>query len=559
MYCDKCGNNIDDGLLFCPYCGSNLQQQIPQNAQQNAQQGTVQNSQQGMPQNAQQVQQNNQQGMPQNVQQAVPRNNQQMQQYQGMSHNPIGEGASKKKMSTGMLVGIICGAVALVGLIVLLIVFLVGGDDDKDKSDKKADKKTEATVEETTTEAETETETVTTEEATTEAEKLNDSVVKEVKEDYLNVLSDHNANIRNYTWQRGYNASVNYPVSIFEMKDSQIESLAFMEAPNSAVADLYMYSYVDDSVKEVLHVKDLDAEVAGGTVFYVATIDDSDEIFIYHSITDEGSDEYFEVYSPGSNGIYGMIDSYECSSWPNEDYTSMVTTYSHNNVEIEKSEFDTFINGKQDSIDTFLMYSEGEDIDSLVSRHDSECYTMDDAISELSEGLDVDTESMFKTTLPITTEINFVFASGAGGWSTDMTIDEDGNFKGVYHDSNMGETGDGYPNGTMYYSSFSGKFKNITKIDDNTYKMEMDYYNTDQTPDTEEIYDDILYIYTNPYGIEGGKVFYLYLPDKPIYELNNEFLSWSLGILGDKSNDVTLGCYAIHNESTGQGFFEYGD
>ena len=38
------------------------------------------------------------------------------------------------------------------------------------------------------------------------------------------------------------------------------------------------------------------------------------------------------------------------------------------------------------------------------------------------------------------------FGSGAGAWSTTLTIHEDGSFFGVYRDSDMGDIGDGYPN-----------------------------------------------------------------------------------------------------------------
>ena len=56
-------------------------------------------------------------------------------------------------------------------------------------------------------------------------------------------------------------------------------------------------------------------------------------------------------------------------------------------------------------------------------------------------------------------EYQFEFCSGAGGWATDFTIDSDGHFSGEYHDSDMGVTGDGYENGTVYISVFDGHLK----------------------------------------------------------------------------------------------------
>ena len=62
--------------------------------------------------------------------------------------------------------------------------------------------------------------------------------------------------------------------------------------------------------------------------------------------------------------------------------------------------------------------------------------------------------------------LNFSFLSGAGGWSTELIIAEDGNFKGVYHDSDMGAGSEEYPNGTQYYCAFQGKFTQPIKKED---------------------------------------------------------------------------------------------
>ncbi len=49
------------------------------------------------------------------------------------------------------------------------------------------------------------------------------------------------------------------------------------------------------------------------------------------------------------------------------------------------------------------------------------------------------------------------YCSGAGAWSSDMEIQADGIFNCDYHDSDMGDTGDNYPDGTVYFASFSGR------------------------------------------------------------------------------------------------------
>ena len=50
---------------------------------------------------------------------------------------------------------------------------------------------------------------------------------------------------------------------------------------------------------------------------------------------------------------------------------------------------------------------------------------------------------------------DYTFASGAGAWATSLELYEDGSFAGDYHDSDMGDSGDGYPNGTISVSILS--------------------------------------------------------------------------------------------------------
>ena len=63
----------------------------------------------------------------------------------------------------------------------------------------------------------------------------------------------------------------------------------------------------------------------------------------------------------------------------------------------------------------------------------------------------------------------FIFSSGAGAWETDLSVDADGNFSGMFHDSEMGDTGEGYPSGSIYFSEFFGRFGQLEKVDDYTY------------------------------------------------------------------------------------------
>lgn len=132
----------------------------------------------------------------------------------------------------------------------------------------------------------------------------------------------------------------------------------------------------------------------------------------------------------------------------------------------------------------------------------------------------------------------FEFCSGAGGWWEEFTIKADGTFSGVFRDSNMGEIGEGYDNGTMYYSSYEGRFTELTKINDYTYQMKLADISYDNPLGMEEISDNILWIYTNSYCLGGTDTFIIYLPGTPISEISEEIYSW-IGGMNDSTTELT--------------------
>lgn len=152
---------------------------------------------------------------------------------------------------------------------------------------------------------------------------------------------------------------------------------------------------------------------------------------------------------------------------------------------------------------------------------------------------------------------SFEFSSGAGAWSTELTVNKDGSFKGLYHDSDAGSTGTGYPNGTVYVSEFSGIFGNLQKVDDYTYKTTIQNITTAKKAGTEELADDMKYVYTTPYGLDDAKTIYIYLKGKPVSSLPEGYKDWGVMILDD--NVKTLPCYGIYNENAENGFYGWTD
>lgn len=147
-------------------------------------------------------------------------------------------------------------------------------------------------------------------------------------------------------------------------------------------------------------------------------------------------------------------------------------------------------------------------------------------------------------------ELDMYFSSGVGGWGTSLKIQGKGTFSGSYHDSDMGDTGDGYPNGTCYVCDFTGSFR-VTDIKDYTITLEMTSLTSKKAAGTTWIEDGVQYVASGAYGLEGGTEFILYTPNTPISQIPEEALSWSY----DLPESGTLDCYALYCPALGTAFF----
>ena len=171
----------------------------------------------------------------------------------------------------------------------------------------------------------------------------------------------------------------------------------------------------------------------------------------------------------------------------------------------------------------------------------------------------VEKDSSGESTLQISelSKYQFVFSSGAGAWQTMLNINEDGTFKGEYSDSDMGDTGEGYPDGIVYSSTFEGKFTAPKKVNDYTYSMSIESINLEKEVGTEEIVDGIKYIYSEPYGLDGAKEIYIYTPQAPLKELPEGFRSWVGYMDLSDVKDEFLPFYGLYNIEAESGFSSY--
>lgn len=143
--------------------------------------------------------------------------------------------------------------------------------------------------------------------------------------------------------------------------------------------------------------------------------------------------------------------------------------------------------------------------------------------------------------LPLT----FLFASGAGGWGTTLTLQPDGSFKGEYEDYNA--------EGPSDFCRFSGQFADITRISEFACTMRLESLQYETEPGKKLSGN---YVSSEAYGLESGETYIFYMPGTLIQGLDQGFLNWWPDrSLGEAGTLRTLSSYALYNVEAGYGFF----
>lgn len=154
-------------------------------------------------------------------------------------------------------------------------------------------------------------------------------------------------------------------------------------------------------------------------------------------------------------------------------------------------------------------------------------------------------------------DLQFWFSSGAGAWGTTLFIHEDGSFEGSYHDSDMGDIGEGYPNGTVYRSDFSGELGEPEKQNEYTYSAAIQEIELERTPGTSEIIDGVRYVYSEPYGLNDAEYVLFYLQGAPLAELPEAYRSWVGYYDLSAAGETALPFTGLYNETAESGFASY--
>jgi hypothetical protein len=114
----------------------------------------------------------------------------------------------------------------------------------------------------------------------------------------------------------------------------------------------------------------------------------------------------------------------------------------------------------------------------------------------------------------------------------------------------MGSTGDGYPNGTVYYCNFSGRFSEPELTGTSVYRLHLDQMEQEGTKEEERIEDDIRYVCWEPYGFDDGEEFTMYAPGAPVSEIPEDCMMWAHWYMDPEKDEVVPeGLYILYNEN----------
>ncbi len=340
-------------------------------------------------------------------------------------------------------------------------------------------KKPAATTETTVTTTETVT-TVASTEATTEA-----VVNEEYKKAYRTVLQDHESTIRGYEQMRCKLESTDWPadyeetapIAIEDVTGDDIPELIYIENTqtqgdgHTMTAALSIYTCEDGKVRQIYYLDSWDIQVAGGAAYSLFKIEGDSRLYDCNGMADSFSDEIVSRLDVQEDG---MLKATQILN-RHIDYEDENGTHCEaDGQEITQEEFQTKLDALTGKITKVLMYNSVRDDTMAANMKKAErtYMTYDEAIAFLSDGQPSQDTAGTDAKLPFTEAQEFIFSSGVGGWETYLTINPDGTFTGQYHDSNLGESGDGYDS-TVYISTFHGRFKDIRKKDDLTYTNEI--------------------------------------------------------------------------------------
>ncbi len=361
---------------------------------------------------------------------------------------------------------------------------------------------------------------------------------------YLKTLNEYQDAIRAYDWQMsdgmfhyplGSEPAALRPVAITDICGDSEPELLFVGVPNTSdyggVADLHIFGWKDGSLLELCHTPQWDAAVASGTHYALFQCKEDKSLYAYSYIGDETG--FYSWYRfQGEDSLSADKIAEAEIAWM--DYEDHPNSYTVDGQPVDQEAYDmrcTELSGKAEKT---ILYSASESSDALMGsflQKDHLSMSLNDAVAYLTPLASDASSSAEETsngfTLDSLNGLSFVFASGAGAWDTNFTMEAGGAFSGTYHDSNMGESGEGY-DATLYLCPFTGRFDNLQQVNATVYTADIAELNYAYTEGDEWIETQegarVRYVAAEAYGLTDCTSVTIYLPGTPIANIPDDAL-----------------------------------
>lgn len=361
---------------------------------------------------------------------------------------------------------------------------------------------------------------------------------------YLADLQSRQDVILGYTWQMsdgtshyppGSDPNALKPAALVDIWGGEQPELICLYASNpGGTADLRIVGWENGALKELCVFPNWDANAASGTRYALFRVRGEKTLYAYSYIGDELG--YYSWYRfREQDGILAAEKAASAEvAWADySEYENYQDTYTVEGQPADQAAYEAFENALIEKAETTVIFSGMPESDTFLGtlfrkplaalsyeEMRSRLYAQSGSLPETAD----DPQTALFTAL---NGLHLSYASGVGAWSSELSMQADGQFVLNYHDSDMGDSGAGY-DATVYISNASGRFDQVQKINDTTYTMRLADISIEDVPGSEWIEDTgsgrVRYVACDAAGLDGIDTVTVYLPGTPMSSIPEDAL-----------------------------------
>ena len=280
------------------------------------------------------------------------------------------------------------------------------------------------------------TELTTTEEAATE-----EAVNEAYKPVYLQILQEHEANIKAYSQYRQTlgvdeftSDNENMSIALSDVTGDGVPELLFIEkSPSSEELEydaLNIFTVENGAARQIYYADHWETQVAGGSVYSLFQVEGESTLYSCNGMQDESTLEDYCRYVVQPDGTLQEESLMSRKRGPNEDYSGVIETCTVGGQSVTPEEFQSQLDALTSRMTKLLIYNFGahdDNANAAMIAAEPDYMSYEQAVAALSGETASEAGTTGKTdALPFTEAQDFTFMSGAGGWSTVLTIHPDG-------------------------------------------------------------------------------------------------------------------------------------